>query len=62
MKRTKLFSNSKGIRCFQTTAAMIRKAKAKKPDGPKLTKRWIDAAGRERFQGNADLKKSQLRA
>ena len=54
-KRTTLWSNSSGIRYFCTS----KKARGKSK-GPKLADTYIDKAGKKRYKGNGNLRKSQF--
>lgn len=56
-KRTTLWSNSSGVRFF-CTSKKAGSTKAKK--GPKLADVYFDKAGRKRYKGNGNLRKSQF--
>jgi len=53
-KRTTLWSNSSGIRCFCTS-----KRSMYKPGVHKLADTYLDSVGRKRFKGNRNLRQSQ---
>jgi hypothetical protein len=52
-KRTTIWSNSSAIRFFTTSK------KARRVVDRKLADSYVDGAGRKRFKGNANLRKSQ---